>query len=213
MKTQSRKGCKGLKRILWITGLAWFLSLAHARAGSVKLAWDPNPESTVSGYNVYRGTTSGGPYTQINTSLVLLPYYADYDAEPGKTYFYVVTAVNFTAGRESAYSRELKVVTGRHDPGDPSGISTVRVMADIEVYTGEMVHLSGSGWHSEGDVMTYAWTQVDGPSISLANAGSEDAAFIAPHVKGETSYSFKLTATDSAGKQAFDQVTVKVKPR
>ena len=210
MKPQSRKDRKGSQRILFVIGLACILSLANARAEAVKLAWDPNSEGTVSGYNVYRGTIAGGPYSLINTSLVMAPFYSDYSAEPGKTYYYVVTAVNLTAGRESAYSRELKVVTGRYDPSVLAGLPTVRVMADMTVRAGEMVHLTGSGWHTEGDTLTYAWTQLDGPAVSLAASDTADAGFIAPYLNADTWFTFKLTATDTAGATASDSVRIKV---
>ena len=63
---------------------------------------DSNP---VSGYNVYRGTVPGGPYTKINTALEAATAYADSTVASGTTYYYVVTAVD-SAGMESAYSNE-----------------------------------------------------------------------------------------------------------
>jgi fibronectin type 3 domain-containing protein len=48
----------------------------------------------VVGYNVYRGTVAGGPYTQVNSSLVNGTTYSDTTVASGTTYFYVVTAVD-----------------------------------------------------------------------------------------------------------------------
>ena len=36
--------------------------------GEVELDWSDNSESDLSHYNVYRGTSDGGPYTRINSS-------------------------------------------------------------------------------------------------------------------------------------------------
>jgi hypothetical protein len=80
---------------------------------SVSLAWDPSP-SVIIGYNVYRGTTSGGPYTMINTSLVETTCtssstspctYTDDSVAGNTTYYYVVTAVD-PNNVESVYSNE-----------------------------------------------------------------------------------------------------------
>lgn len=68
---------------------------------SVALTWSDSGQ--VSGYNVYRGTTSGGPYpTKLNSSLVPQTNFTDSTVQSGMTYYYVTTAVN--NGQESAYS-------------------------------------------------------------------------------------------------------------
>jgi len=71
----------------------------------VALTWNAST-STVSGYNVYRGTVSGGPYTKINVSLVAVLNYTDSTVQSGTTYFYVTTAVD-SSGSESVYSNEV----------------------------------------------------------------------------------------------------------
>ena len=72
---------------------------------SVALTWDAST-STVSGYNVYRGTVSGGPYTLINSGLVTTLSYTDSTVQSGTTYYYVTTAVD-SSGNESVHSNEV----------------------------------------------------------------------------------------------------------
>jgi archaellum component FlaF (FlaF/FlaG flagellin family) len=61
---------------------------------TVALTWTAST-STVSGYNVYRGTTSNGPYTtKLNSSLVTSDQYTDSTVVSGQTYYYVVTSVD-----------------------------------------------------------------------------------------------------------------------
>jgi hypothetical protein len=76
---------------------------------SVSLSWAASTSSNISGYNVYRGTTSGGPYTRINGSLDAGTSYVDNTVSSGMTYFYVTTAVE-TNGVESGYSNEAQAV-------------------------------------------------------------------------------------------------------
>ena len=71
---------------------------------NVALSWSPST-STVNGYNVYRGTTSGGPYTRINAALDAVTTYSDGTVQSGQTYYYVTTAVA-SNGMESTYSNE-----------------------------------------------------------------------------------------------------------
>ena len=59
---------------------------------SVSLSWDAST-SPVVGYNVYRGTHSGGPYQRLNPSPQPATSYADATVQSGFTYFYVATAV------------------------------------------------------------------------------------------------------------------------
>lgn len=67
------------------------------------LNWVASTSSNVAGYNVYRGTVNGGPYTKLNSSLISGTTFTDGTSQPGQTYYYVVTAVD-TSGNESAYS-------------------------------------------------------------------------------------------------------------
>jgi hypothetical protein len=76
-----------------------------AAVHSATLGWTGST-STVSGYNVYRGTVSGGPYAKINSALVTATSDTDSTVASGLTYFYVVTAVDST-NAESAYSNEV----------------------------------------------------------------------------------------------------------
>ena len=69
---------------------------------SVYLSWQPGDDQAV-GFNVYRGTTDGGPYQKINPSLDPTTSYTDYTVQSGMTYYYVATEVN-AQGEESAYS-------------------------------------------------------------------------------------------------------------
>ncbi len=75
-----------------------------SNAHSVTLSWGPSA-SPVIGYNIYRGSQSGGPYARVNSSPQQSVSYSDNAVQPGSTYFYVVTAVD-TSSQESAYSNE-----------------------------------------------------------------------------------------------------------
>ena len=75
---------------------------------SVALSWDPST-SLVIGYNVYRGTVSGGPYTRLNSSVDASTVYTDSSVQSGLTYYYVTTAVD-SNNVESAYSNQATSV-------------------------------------------------------------------------------------------------------
>jgi hypothetical protein len=68
------------------------------------LNWNASATPLVT-YNVYRSSVSGGPYSKINPSAVSALSYVDTAVAAGKTYYYVVTAVN-SSNVESGYSNE-----------------------------------------------------------------------------------------------------------
>ena len=76
---------------------------------SVSLSWNTSTSSGVAGYNVYRGSVTGGPYTRINSALDTTPFATDSTVQGGLTYYYVTTAVD-SSGRESSYSNQVQAV-------------------------------------------------------------------------------------------------------
>lgn len=74
---------------------------------SVDLTW--NSSASAVGYNIYRGSTSGGPYSIVNTSLDASTAFTDNNVTAGQTYYYVVTAVDGSSN-QSGYSNEARAV-------------------------------------------------------------------------------------------------------
>jgi hypothetical protein len=72
----------------------------------VDLSWNPSNSQGISGYNVYRGSKTGGPYSKVNPVLDAVTGYTDSSVTAGQSYYYVTTAVD-TAGVESSYSNEV----------------------------------------------------------------------------------------------------------
>ncbi|MCI0563351.1 MAG: fibronectin type III domain-containing protein, partial [Nitrososphaera sp.] len=69
----------------------------------VTLNWNDNVEADLSVYLVYRGTTPGGPYSQVASSTQ--SQFTDIGLTNGTTYYYVVSAVDL-GNNESASSTE-----------------------------------------------------------------------------------------------------------
>jgi hypothetical protein len=75
---------------------------------STSLSWTDGG-SGITGYNVYRGSVSGGPYGKINSALDATAAYTDNSVLAGQTYYYVTTAVDGSGG-ESGYSNEAQAI-------------------------------------------------------------------------------------------------------
>ena len=87
-------------------GLAAIPGGGFGQRGSIDLSWEPNPETDVAGYNVYRSEAAGA-FHRLNAELVLGPAYRDLAAQSGTAYVYHVTAVD-VRGNESAATPDLK---------------------------------------------------------------------------------------------------------
>lgn len=77
---------------------------------AVKLTWTSSPSQLVVSYNVYRSTTSGGPYSLIQTTGSTISSYLDIDPAltAGVSYYYVVKSVN-NYGQLSPATNEVAV--------------------------------------------------------------------------------------------------------
>lgn len=87
----------------------------------------------------------------------------------------------------------------------------VAVASPATVDVGGTVTLDGSGSTDDEQVTSYLWTQTDGPTVSLANADTAAASFVAPHVNEATSLQFQLDVRDADGLANSTTVTVMVR--
>ncbi len=92
---------QGLEGNVTLGGQATITVTGHA----VTLTWNASPSAT--GYNIYRGTTSGGPYIKVASGIVNTTY-TDVRVTHTQTLYYVTTAVNGSS--ESGYSSETAAV-------------------------------------------------------------------------------------------------------
>ena len=78
--------------------------------GAVELVWDANAEKDLAGYYVYRHENAEQP-GRLNKAPLPTPILRDTGVQPGRTYFYQVTAVDL-ANNESRPCPEVEVETG-----------------------------------------------------------------------------------------------------
>ncbi len=83
--------------------------------------------------------------------------------------------------------------------------------ADQTVEPGNTVTLNGSAQSSRtGAILSYAWTQTGGTTLTLNNANSADASFTVPSVSTTQTLIFLLTVADGLGITATDSVRIQV---
>ncbi len=73
---------------------------------------------------------------------------------------------------------------------------TVGIKVPESAISGQTVTLDGSSFDSDGDTLSYQWTQTDGPDIAFSNTTGSSLVFVAPTVAQVTELTFILSVSD-----------------
>jgi phosphatidylethanolamine-binding protein (PEBP) family uncharacterized protein len=93
------------------TGSPQSVSLSGTGGHDVVLSWTASTTAGVAGYNIYRGTKSGGESsTALNSTPTNGTDYTDDSVTPGVEYYYTVTSVTSDGGTQSAPSSETTAI-------------------------------------------------------------------------------------------------------
>ncbi|MCP4752511.1 MAG: DUF1566 domain-containing protein, partial [Proteobacteria bacterium] len=119
---------------------------AYPGDGEAVLVWSSNTEQNLTGYNVYRSTTSGSGFVKRNATPVTDSIYADQGLSNGTTYYYKVSALDSFA-IEGALSSEASAT--------PTAVGSGQSVSGI-VDTNTVWSRSGNPWQVTGDIVVTA---------------------------------------------------------
>ena len=113
--------------------------------------------------------------------------------------------VNVTIGPSSSFSATIINAAGTNlSPVAVAGASQTRASAS-------QVTLNGNqSSDPNNDVLSFAWTQTSGPAVTLGNANSAVATFVAPTLTSDALLQFQLTVTDPGGLSNSSSTTVTI---
>ena len=117
--------------------------------------------------------------------------YADYDG-PGTV---------FDCSQFPANACDPPTLLPGHDETSASGPSAAE--------HGEIVNLAGSLLFGRVTIESWSWQQLEGPEVTLSDAAARETTFTASVMTREPLV-FKLTATDSEGRQYTDRISVAI---
>ena len=191
----------GFTRLLLITLLLTMTAPPSLFGASVVLRWQPNTEPDLTGYNIYYGTQPRSyrpPIPVEGTATYTLE-----GLEENTLYYFAVTAVD-NNGNESGFSEEISKSISAPDATAP--VIAITTPTDTDRYTtsNPRVGLAGSA-SDDRSLQQISWTSSSGASGVATGTDSWSIEAI-DLVAGDNQIT--VTATDSAGNNAQDTITV-----
>jgi hypothetical protein len=173
------------------------LTATAPASGGVALSWTAVTGASV--YYVYRGTASGGPYTQIGSAAVTM--FTDLSTSGGSTYFYVVRAVHVSNDGASCNSGNSPQATATPVPDFALSITpaagTVPSGGTSITYTLTVTRLGG---FTGAVSLTYSFSPSTGISATLSpNPVTGTSATLHVTVPAFGGLSSHLTVTGVSG--------------
>jgi hypothetical protein len=160
----------------------------------VNLSWTTpaNSGSAITGYNVYRGTTSGGE--TLLTSVGVQNSYTDTTVANGTTYYYKVAAFNATG--TGTLSNEVSVT--------PAAANTPPTACFTHSEAALTTSVNGTcSTDPDGPIASYSWSWGDGSPASSGSTTSHSYA-------ATGTYTVTLTVTDGNGATGTTSQSVSV---
>ncbi len=190
------------------------LTATSTTSTAINLSWTGST-GTVTGYNVYRGTTAGGESTTPLNSTPLAASattYQDTTGVAGATYFYVIQAIN--ANTTSPNSNEASATIPANVIPPPSAPSTVKLAPSSQMYSGDNYTSNSTpvvdAMATPGDLVTFT---VNGKTLTATAGASGLAEVTLP--AGDLAVgnnAISVTASNSSGASAASVINMTYAP-
>jgi secreted PhoX family phosphatase len=104
-----------------------------------------------------------------------------------------------SAATMAVFGSTLLAACGGDGDSDGDASGNVSVTPSITSSSGKVVTLTGMAVGEGGAALSSSWTQLSGPTVTLANADTATATFVAPSVSASTPLVFRFSAQKSDG--------------
>ena len=181
-------------------------NVGNADSESTTLTWRIGNSVNISESDLQVGTESIGVLSPGATSTVSMDFTAS--PMPGTIYYgATVAGVTDESDTENNASVGIAVVVAAISNVDP----VADAGSDQSVAAGASVSLDGTGSSdSDGNIVSYEWTQLFGDDVTLIDADTSTPDFTAPSTNTAQILTFILTVTDNDGATDDNGVNISV---
>jgi hypothetical protein len=171
--------------------------------GAVSVKWEMLAGSTDDNDLALESGTLSWSDGDSQRQIITIPVMADTFSEPKESLF---IRLHDLVGSVSLASPSIAIIAIKVSEGtiDSNEAPVADAGADMTV----SVNLQGSVTYVDNTILTYAWKQVSGATVTLGQSDTLTADFTAPNAAAELSFS--LTVTDDMGGADSDIVEVTV---
>ncbi|MEO8584024.1 MAG: fibronectin type III domain-containing protein, partial [Flavitalea sp.] len=157
------------------------LAITVLTTTSVKLTWGQGNNET--GFEVYRSTVPGGPYTFLALTAANIATYTDATLATNTTYYYVVRAVNGTGAA---------VKSNEASPNGGNKAPVIAALSDMFVKTGSTAVRDFTVTDAASDIVT----------VTITN---KPAFITLSHLSG---FNYRITATATVDNVGYNNLTI-----
>ena len=165
-----------------------------AGSGGILLNWTDNSENDLSGYNVYRSTSSNGSFSILNSGLLSSSAFEDTTAPQGVVSFYRVSAVDFT-GNESGFATTSATRPVSNIPAAPTGVA-VTFSSGARIVWNDASSTETSFQIERQTVGQVNWSR-------LINSRANSELYTDRSAAAGASYTYRIRASSAAGNSAW----------
>jgi hypothetical protein len=169
---------------------------AAASGEQASLSWQAgsDPESGISAYKIYRGTTSANKtfLKQVSGSTLSS---LDTATLPSTAYFYEVSAIN-GSGLEGPHSTTASVTTGNNPPSAPAALTAAGGNQQVALDWADNTETDLAGYR------VYQAAAVSGPYQLITLSLVSTSAYNIGDLTNGTAYFFKVSAVDTANNES-----------
>lgn len=191
-----------------LTGVRLYIDIKHTARGNIEIVLEHPDSTTVQLEGTDTATTDDiiaiMPDTrQLNSDVTALI------GKPANGNWKVHVR-DLTSGNTGTLNF-LAIEVDTNSPPAPNNPPNADAGPDSTITEGNTAQLNGNGsTDPDGDPLSFAWTQISGPTVSLVGANSATPTFTAPSVTASTPLTFRLTVSDGRGGSDSDDVTITV---